>query len=155
VSVLLAVDLGLRTGLAIWDRSTGLRSYRSSNFGSVARLKRGAWTTLRDIEGLDVVVVEGSRQYGEIWARAAAKLGARALVVAPETWRRTLLKPKDRRSGKDAKAAADVLARRIIEAYGAPRPSSLRHDAAEAVAIAMWGALEVGWTERPEWLDSP
>ncbi|MBC8076709.1 MAG: hypothetical protein H7Y32_11595, partial [Chloroflexales bacterium] len=36
-------------------------------------------------------------------------------------------------------------ARRVIAWAGAPRPTSLRHDAAEAILIGLWGALEVGW----------
>ena len=43
------------------------------------------------------------------------------------------------------KLTADGLARRNIEWSGAPRPTSLRHDAAEAILIGFWGVLEVGW----------
>ena len=33
----------------------------------------------------------------------------------------------------------------MIEWSGAPRPTSLRHDAAEAILIGLWAALEAGW----------
>ncbi|MFP2902614.1 hypothetical protein ACLEQD_40940, partial [Corallococcus sp. 4LFB] len=49
------------------------------------------------------------------------------------------------RSGALAKDAADGLARRVIDWSHAPRPTSLRHDAAEAILLGLWGALEVGW----------
>ena len=39
------------------------------------------------------------------------------------------------------------LARRVIEWCGAPRPTSLRHDAAEAILIGLWGVLELGWVD--------
>ena len=41
----------------------------------------------------------------------------------------------------------DAAARRVIEWSGAPRPTSLRHDAPEAVLIGFWGVLEVGWLD--------
>ena len=51
-------------------------------------------------------------------------------------------------SGTQAKQTADELARRVINWSEAPRPTSLRHDAAEAILVGLWGALEVGWLER-------
>ena len=32
----------------------------------------------------------------------------------------------------------------MIDWSAAPRPTSLRHDAAEAVLVGLWGALHVG-----------
>ena len=32
---------------------------------------------------------------------------------------------------------------------GAAHPTSLRHDAAEAILIGLWGVLEVGWLDEP------
>ena len=31
---------------------------------------------------------------------------------------------------------------------GAPRPTSLRHDAADAIMIGLWGVLSAGWLRR-------
>ena len=46
-------------------------------------------------------------------------------------------------------------ARAVIEWSGAKRPTSLRHDAAEAILIGLWGALELGWlAELPQELTS-
>jgi hypothetical protein len=144
---LVAVDLGLRTGIAVYDGEARLCSYGSRNFGSRSRLRAGAGTVLREVGRVDVLVVEGDRALGTIWAAHAARLGARTLEVAPEHWRERLLHARERRNGREAKAAADRLARRTIEAFGARRPTSLRHDAAEAVLIGLWGCLEVGWLE--------
>jgi hypothetical protein len=47
-----------------------------------------------------------------------------------------------------AKSTADDMARRVIEWCGAARPTSLRHDAAEAILIGLWGVLEAGWLDR-------
>jgi hypothetical protein len=40
---------------------------------------------------------------------------------------------------------AAQLARNVIEWSGARRPTSLRHDAAEAILIGLWGVLSAGW----------
>jgi hypothetical protein len=51
-----------------------------------------------------------------------------------------VLPPSARRSGEDAKAAAEKLARDLIERSGAKRPTSLRHDAAEAILVGVWAS---------------
>ena len=147
-ATLLAVDLGLRTGLALFDQSGQLRWYRSQNFGSKARLKRGAYGLLRDVPDLAWVVVEGGGDLAAVWAREAERRGARVVQIQATTWRRRLLLPRDRRDGATAKARADDLARQAIEILGADRPTSLRHDAAEAILVGVWGLLKVGWLKE-------
>jgi hypothetical protein len=142
---LLAVDLGLRTGLALYGADGRLRWYRSQNFGSNARLKRGAFSVLKDLPGVAHLVLEGGGTLAELWAKEGERRGVRVRVVDAETWRRALLYPRERRSGEEAKAAADALARRVIEWSGAARPTSLRHDAAEAILVGLWGVLRAGW----------
>jgi hypothetical protein len=142
---LVAVDLGLRTGIAVYDGNGRLVRYGSRNFGNRTRLRAGADAVLREAGGVDVLVVEGDRALGDLWAARARRRGARAFEVSPERWRAALLHERERRSGRVAKAAADDLARRTIELLGDRRPTSLRHDAAEAVLIGLWGCLEVGW----------
>lgn len=143
--MLLAVDLGLRSGLALYDRDGRLTRFSSLSFGTRTRLKRGVWSVLSQHEGVEVVVVEGDRALGDAWLKAADKRGARGHFVAPETWRARLLLPRERRSGADAKRHADDVARNVIDWSGAKRPTSLRHDVAEAICIGLWGVLEEGW----------
>ena len=52
---------------------------------------------------------------------------------------------RDQRSGEQAKRMADGIARRVVEWSEASRPTSLRHDAAEAILIGLWGVIDVGW----------
>jgi len=145
---LLAVDLGLRTGLALYGDDGRLRWYRSQHFGNRAALKRGIHGVVGGIPGLALLVAEGDRLLFELWAREAAKCcGARARLVGAHTWRERLLLPREQRSGAQAKQSADAAARRIVEWSGAPRPTSLRHDAAEAILIGFWGVLEAGWLD--------
>jgi hypothetical protein len=151
---LVAVDLGLRTGVAVYDGGARLLRYSSRNFGTRTRLRGGADAVLREVGRVDVLVVEGDRALGEVWAARARRRGATTLEVTPERWRSRLLHARERRSGQVAKAAADTLARRTIELLGDRRPTSLRHDAAEAVLIGLWGCLELGWLdELPPALD--
>jgi hypothetical protein len=146
---LLAVDLGLRTGLALYGADGRLRWYRSQNFGTNARLRRGAFGVLKDLSGVEHLVLEGGGTLAELWAKEGERRGLRVRVVDAETWRRALLYPRERRSGAEAKAAADTLARRVIEWSGAARPTSLRHDAAEAILVGLWGVLQARWLDGP------
>lgn len=144
--MLLAVDLGLRTGLALYGRDGRLVSYRSQNLGSRSRLRRAAGSVLGDHGDAQRLVLEGGGDIADIWKKAAERAGRRVRVIDAGVWRRLLLLPREQRSGADAKEAADGLARSIITWSGAPKPKgSLRHDAAEAIAVGLWGVLDAGW----------
>ncbi|WP_267145177.1 hypothetical protein [Myxococcus qinghaiensis] len=142
---LLAVDLGLRSGLALYGRDGRLRTYRSQNFGSQSRLKRAVPAVLADIGPLAFLVLEGGGPVADVWEREAARRALPVLRVSAEDWRERLLYAREQRSGGQAKDAADGLARKVIAWSHAPRPTSLRHDAAEAILLGLWGVLEVGW----------
>lgn len=142
------MDLGVRTGLALYGADGRLRWYRSQNYGAPSRLKRGAYGLLREHPGVERLVLEGGGDLAELWAKEGTRRGLHVETVDAETWRRALLYPRERRSGADAKARADTLARRVIDWSGAARPTSLRHDAAEAILVGLWGVLRAGWLER-------
>ena len=150
--MLLAVDLGLRTGFAVYGRDGRLVRYRSQNLGSKARLRKAAARVLSDLPDLERLVLEGGGELAEVWAKAGERAGVRVRVIGAERWRRPLLLPREQRSGTGAKSAADGLARAVIEWSGAKRPTGpLRHDAAEAIAVGLWGVLTAGWlAEVPE-----
>ena len=59
-----------------------------------------------------------------------------------------LLLPRKQLNRKVAKDEADILARKMIAWSGLKRPTSLRHDAAEAILIGLWGVLELGWLDE-------
>jgi hypothetical protein len=145
VSTLLAVDAGIRAGLASYGGDGRLRWYRSRNYGSRSRLRKAARGLLRETPDLSMVVVEGGGPPADAWLREAERAGVEARRVDARVWRERLLLPRDRRSGVVAKEQADRLARRVIDWSGAPRPTSLRHDAAEAILVGLWGVLETGW----------
>lgn len=156
MSYLLAVDLGLKTGIALYEKTRsakaiGLLWYRSHNYGSSARLKRGVYKLISDLPGLEYIVLEGGGPLADIWRREAQRRDIKVLHIGAEAWRQALMYPRQQRSGADAKHNAGSLARKVIEWSGAPRPTSLRHDAAEAILAGLWGILEVGWLSGMPW----
>jgi hypothetical protein len=146
---LLAVDLGLRTGLALYGDDGRLRWVRSSNVGSRARLRKAAASLLRQPGDVVHLVMEGGGDLAEVWAKEAQRLGIAAEVIPAEVWRRDLLLPRERRTGDLAKQNADRLARAVVEWSGVRGLTSLKHDAAEAVLVGLWGVRQRGWL--PEW----
>ncbi|CAN5886612.1 hypothetical protein BH23PLA1_BH23PLA1_32740 [soil metagenome] len=144
---LLAVDLGLRTGLALFGRDARLQWYRSQHFGTRTALRRGVHGLLDSLPNLDRIVLEGGGPIAEIWTRDADRRGVAVLRIAAEDWRNRLLDTGRLKRRDDPKQGADDLARRVIEWSGAARPTSLRHDAAEAILIGLFGVLDAGWLD--------
>ena len=142
---LLAVDLGLKTGLALYGRNGRLQWYRSRNFGTRTRLRKAAGSILKEAGDIEVVVLEGGGDIAVPWVGEAERKGIRVIQLHAGTWRNQLLLSRHQRSGLDAKKHADTLARRIITWSEAKNPTSLRHDAAEAICVGLWGVLEIGW----------
>ena len=137
-SRLLAVDCGLKTGLALFTLNGQLLWYRSHNFGSRARLKKAAWSILKEIEGLSHLVIEGGGELSDIWLKEGKRRDLKVTQVQAELWRKDLLLPRQQRTGKQAKQVADEMAREVIDKSGAAKPTSLRHDAAEAILVGCW-----------------
>jgi hypothetical protein len=145
----LAIDLGLRTGLACFDidDDTGLdclQWFRSQHYADVPTLKRAVSGVLYEAAGahvLSAVVMEGDLRLGDVWRKLAVKRGAHVMRVAPETWRADMLLPSQQRNGESAKHHAHTIARDAIERGVAPRPRTpINDDVAEAIAIGVWWA---------------
>jgi hypothetical protein len=147
-ATLLAVDLGLTGGLALYREDGALVWARSFRFATVAQFKRALPRLLDECGALRFLYVEGDKHLGDLWARAAEKRGAETTRVTPETWRARLLKAQDRASGPRAKTVAERRAREVIEVLAEKKPTSLATDAAEAILIGLYGALAVGWLDR-------
>lgn len=144
---LLAVDLGLKTGLALYQENSRLLWYRSHNFGTTERLKRGVPGILDAIPELKALIVEGGGNLATVWEREAERRGITYLRIDAGEWRQMFLYSREQRSGVEAKKHAGELARTVIDWAGAARPTSLRHDAAEAIMIGLWGLRRLGWLD--------
>ena len=152
---LLAVDAGVRMGLAAFDGRGGLLWCRSRNYGTASRLRRAASGLLDSLPDLALVAVEGGGHLGEVWIREAARRSVPGRHVSAETWREALLPHRRRRDAAEAKRFAIELARRVIALSGLKGVTSLRHDAAEAVCLGLWAALDAGWLRPPPELRLP
>jgi hypothetical protein len=145
---LLAVDLGLKTGLALYGDSGKLVWYRSHNFGTTERLRRGVPGILDGIADLHDLVIEGGGNLATVWEKEAERRAIIVYRIDAGKWRQLFLFPREQRTGLDSKKHAGELARRVIEWSGTSRPTSLRHDAAEAIMIGLWGVLHLGWLDE-------
>ena len=147
---LLAVDMGLRAGLALFGRDGKLIWYRSRNYGSRGRLKKAVYSVLKEASPLSVVAIEGGGQHATPWIQEIERRQLQLIHMGAERWRKDLLLDREQRHGAEAKAHADTLARKIIAFSGAKRPTSLRHDAAEAICIGFWSVQYLGWLKKPQ-----
>jgi hypothetical protein len=134
---LLAVDLGLRTGLALYGTDGRLRWYRSQHYGTRAALRRGVHGLLDANPEVARLVLEGGGPIADIWGREARRRGFPVRQISAEDWRARSFRPGQQEGRDRSKSSADALARRVIEWSGAARPTSLRHDAAEAILIGL------------------
>jgi hypothetical protein len=149
MSALLAVDAGVRTGLALLDRDGRLLWCRSHNLGTTARLKKAAARVLFELPHLEYLIVEGGGQTAGIWEHAAARRGLAYRIIQAQDWREDFLLPRQRVSGPKAKAAACTLVATILRREGWSSPTTPGHDAAEAALIGLWAAVQLGWRAMP------
>lgn len=145
--MLLAVDAGLRTGLATFDRAGRLVAYRSQHVANRSTLRRALAHLIPD--GTEVLAVEGGGPVALVWEREAERRRLTLLTLHAHVWREALLLPREQRPGSDHKEASLRHARQVIAASPAPAPTSLTHDAAEAILIGVWATRRLGWAAAP------
>ena len=145
------IDLGLSTGIAVFDRDGRLEAVRSRHFQSRDALRAAAGAILDSIPHVHSVIVEGGGELVEAWQRAAAHRGIHLRSVHAREWRARFLYPREHRSGAEAKEHALRMAAQVVawsEARGV-RAEGLGHDAAEAVLVGLHGVIEAGWLAEP------
>ena len=72
---LLAVDLGLTTGLALFGTDGRLRWHRSQHFANATALRQAIHRILGEIPGLAQICVEGGGNLLSAWTHEAKKRG--------------------------------------------------------------------------------
>lgn len=108
-------------------------------------LRRAARAVLAEEADVTVLVLEGGGPIADLWRGLAEGRGLRVLQISAEEWREELLLRRERRNGQAAKQTADGRARQLIAESDAKRPTSLRHDAAEAILAGAWAVRRLGW----------
>ena len=144
---LLAVDVGLHTGLALFSEQPQLLWYRSHHLSSPAKLKKLIGKLLREQPRPTHLLLEGGGPLADLWLLEAEKLSLPAEQIHAQQWRQQLFYARQHRNGPQAKREADGMARQVIEQLGSKRPTGLRHDTAEAILIGLYGLLNLGWLQ--------
>lgn len=144
---LLAVDIGLRTGLALYGGDGRLRWYRSKHLAGRGMLAQAVKGWLEEVPDLEMIVAEGG-SYREVWKKAATKHGVGFHGVSAERWRGHFFPASVTTNRSLAKRNAKEMARRVIAWSGARAPTVLNDDTAEAILIGLWGVLACRWIER-------
>ncbi len=135
---ILAVDLGVKTGLALFDKGGRLLWCRSHNLGNMTRLRRAVHNILKDLPSLICLVLEGGGAVGEVWKREAKRQGIKVIEVSAEEWRGEFFSFDMQKDGRTAKKSALKLAGEIIKGSPSAYRKKLNHDTAEAVLIGLW-----------------
>ncbi|MFP4471914.1 MAG: hypothetical protein ACLFPE_14615 [Bacteroidales bacterium] len=142
---LLSVDLGVKTGLAMFSSEGRLLWFRSQNFGNAARLRKAIPWLLNEEEDLSHLVIEGGGPLLKIWDAFLEKRNIEVIKTMADNWRHDLLLDREQRRAKSAKANAVIYARRVIEKLSDHKATSLNADAAEAIMIGLWASKKLGW----------
>ncbi len=145
---LLAVDLGLKTGLALYNHKGRLVWFRSHHYGNTSMLRRGIFGILNEISDLSWLVLEGGGNIAEIWIHQAERRHIPYFQITAEVWRKTLLYPREMRNGIEAKQKSIYLAINVIDWSGIARPNNLQDDTSEAILIGLWGVIKTGWLKK-------
>jgi len=173
--LLLAVDLGLRMGAAMFNEQGKVIRYEQFHFDCAddlhehipvlfenweeeankvtdteKEIERWSLTHVA-IEGGDVTLLDAWRSAVETDDYAALPRGgrgARLHTVRPEEWRADLLTKKERTSGRKAKEAARLIARQVVGDYGfAEHEGKFKTDVAEAVTLGFHMSRRLGWMQ--------
>jgi predicted phosphodiesterase len=166
--LLLAVDLGLKSGLSLFNCHGNLVRYEQfvfkrgsltaeftelikqweadvpndENFLMDESIGENPWkVTHIAVEGEDVDILKA-------WASAAPDLSITR--ISPQEWRSEMLLSKEKLSGADSKAAARLIARQVVADYGTmgQHEGKFKTDAAEAVVMGLYTCRKLGWISR-------
>jgi hypothetical protein len=146
MSTLLAVDLGVRTGFALYNSQGELLWYRSRNYGNKQRLRSDIQNMLSQIPSLSYVILEGGGDIARIWLKECRIRNISFRQIYAEEWRKDLFDPREVRTGEQAKQSAIQLAKKIISKCNGPKSTSMMDDAAEAILVGYWGLVQMGWS---------
>jgi predicted phosphodiesterase len=162
--MLLAVDLGLKSGVSLFNEDGELVRYEQFHFESPEQLELSApelvqeWeedanseTAIGDMPWrVTHIAIEGAdARLSDAWA-AATEEESSLLCISPQEWRGSLLTTKEKTSGANAKAAARLIARQVVADYGKMdlHDGKFKTDVAESVVMSLYVARKLGWITR-------
>ena len=145
---LLAVDLGLRTGAALFDHNGKILRVSSCHFVNPDALKQGLVDLIMK-SGVTHVVIEGEdRKLYNIWKKAIEQLPGDVNIarVIADDWRKDFLLKKERMNAFKAKEAASLIAKQFLVGTEY-ETAKLSVDAHEAVLIGHHSLRVLGWVD--------
>ena len=143
--LLLSVDLGVKTGFALFRSDARLVWFRSQNFGNASRLRRAIPWLLNQEEELSHLIIEGGGPLLKIWKAETEGRNIELICIMADEWRHSLLLDREQRKKKMAKTHAIAYAGKAIGHLCDHRATSLNNDAAEAILIGIYGMQKLGW----------
>ena len=145
---LLSIDVGLKTGYAVFNSKGCLIRYQARRIDGKPQLRKFSWQLIKELKP-SVIYLEGGGEFAEVWKKSAEKNSISVIQVYAEQWREKLLWIREQRNGKLAKHSADIMAHKIIENSPAPNPTcKLTSDVAEAILFGLWACLDHKWLEK-------
>jgi hypothetical protein len=153
--LLMAVDLGLKSGVSLFNSNGQLIRYEQFLFDrgtleeTIPRMIQ-EWESEagEDWSVTHLAIEGGDTALLNMWERATPNLST--LRVRPEEWRAEMLTKKESQDGASAKAASRLIARQVVEDFGImdQHEGKFHTDVAEAVLLGMHVARRLGWIER-------
>jgi hypothetical protein len=150
MELLLSVDLGVKTGMALYHSGGRLLWFRSQNFGNSARLRKAIPGILNRDEDLRYLVVEGGGPLLKIWQQEAERKNIELIKTMAHEWRPEIFYSREQRKGVQAKHNSLIYARRVIAKLSTSGVTSLTDDAAEAILIGLWAMHKIGWVKNTD-----
>lgn len=142
---LLSVDLGVKTGFAMFRSDGRLLWFRSQNFGNKVRLRKAIPWILSLEEEIDYIVIEGGGPLRKIWDTRLEKRNISVMHIMAEDWRHDIMLEREQRKGVMAKEKALEYAGKFLRNQSVGKTGGLNIDAAEAILIGVWGMKKLGW----------
>ena len=142
---LFAVDLWVKTGLALFSSDGRLLWHRSQNFGNKTRLRKAIPWIVSLEEDITYIVIEGGGPLLKLWDAYLEKRIIEVLHIMAEEWRRALLLSREQRKGAQAKENAVRYAGIIIQKISNQKTLVTNNNAAEAILIGTRAMEKLGW----------
>jgi len=166
--LLLAIDLGLRTGISLFNDRGELLRYDFIHLSDVDELYEHAARLMMEWEDaanadceetgerwqITCIALEGAEpSHYEAWTEAAMDTDLEIpeiISIRPDEWRSEFLVSKEQISGKKAKEAARLIARQVVSDYGVmdEHVGRFKTDAAESIVMGLFVARRLGWVKR-------
>ena len=137
-AIVLAIDVGMKAGLAWFDADGELIRARSTRFANRTVLRKALPSIWAELPGVTQLVLEGQGEIADIFRKSAERASIPVQQFSAEDWRKDMLLPRQQRSGKQAKAHAEAIALQIARECGKPPKCAYDDDAAEAILFGLW-----------------